>query len=197
MTFDKAAEAYLQKFEDSWKNPAHRRQWRMTLRDYISPVLGKLDVATIDTDAVLRVLEPIWSKIPETAGRVRGRIEKVLDFAGRNGSNPARWKGHLEHKLAKRNKARSVKKLAALPYTEVGALMAALRDVDHIAARALELTIFCATRSNTRRALDRVRSQGAALDDPSRALQASRRTGRWKPLHSAERSGDGGAGAHG
>jgi integrase len=133
--------------EDSWKNPAHRHQWRVTLRDYISPVLGKLDVAAIETDDVLRVLEPIWSKLPETAGRVRGRIEKVLDFAGRNGSNPARWQGHLEHKLAKRSK-RSTKKLPALPYTEVGAFMAALRSVDHIAARALELTILCATRSN-------------------------------------------------
>jgi hypothetical protein len=67
-------------------------------------VLGELDVATIDTDAVLRVLDPIWPKMPETATRIRGRIESVLDFAGRNGSNPARWKGHLEHRLAKRNK---------------------------------------------------------------------------------------------
>jgi hypothetical protein len=83
-TFDQAAEAYLQKFEDGWKNRTHRSQWRTTLRVYLSPVLGKLDVAAIDTEQVLKVLEPIWSTIPETAARVRGRIETVLDFAGRN-----------------------------------------------------------------------------------------------------------------
>jgi integrase len=148
VTFDQAAEAYLQKYEDGWKNCRHRRQWRSTMREHVSPVLGKLDVAVIDTEAMLRVLEPIWSKTPETASRVRGRIESVLDFAGRNGSNPARWKGHLEHRLAKRNKARTVKKLAALPYEQIGAFMAELRTVDSIGARALEFTILCATRSN-------------------------------------------------
>ena len=102
----------------------------------------------IDTEAVLQVLEPIWSTIPETAGRVRGRIERVLDFAGRSGANPARWKGHLEHKLAGRNKARTVRHLPALPYAEMGAFMAALRAVNSIPARALELTILCATRTN-------------------------------------------------
>jgi integrase len=115
---------------------------------YVLPVLGKLDVEAIDTEAVLSVLEPIWSTTPETASRVRGRIETVLDFAGLSGANPARWKGHLEHKLAKRNKARSVQHLPALPYAEVGAFMAALRAVNSIPARALELTILCATRTN-------------------------------------------------
>jgi integrase len=147
-TFDQAAEAYLQKFEDGWKNEMHRSQWRATLRDYISPVLGKLDVGAIRTEHVLAVLEPIWSTIPETAVRVRGRIETVLDFAGRNNGNPARWKGHLEHRLAKRNKTRTVKHLAAMPYDEIAAFMGALRAVDGIAARALELTILTATRTN-------------------------------------------------
>jgi Arm DNA-binding domain len=94
-TFGEVAEAYLRKFEDGWKNPQHRMQWRRTLRAYILPVLGKLDIEVIDTEAVLQVLEPIWSMIPEKASRVRGRIETVLDFAGRSGANPARWKGHL------------------------------------------------------------------------------------------------------
>src|SRR5262249_34593807 len=143
-TFGEAAERFLQKFEDGWKNPQHRRQWRSTLKTYVLPVLGKLDVEAIDTEAVLSVLEPIWSTTPETANRVRGRIETVLDFAGLSGANPARWKGHLEHKLAKRNKARSVRHLPALPYTEIGAFMAALRAVNSIPARALELTILCA-----------------------------------------------------
>jgi integrase len=147
-TFGEVAEAYLRKFEDGWKNLEHRMQWRRTLRTYILPVLGKLDVEVIDTEAVLQVVEPIWSTIPETASRVRGRIETVLDFAGRSGANPARWKGHLEHKLAKRNKARTVRHLPALPYAEMGAFMAALRTVNSIPARALELTILCATRTN-------------------------------------------------
>jgi len=123
-------------------------QWRTTLKQFILPVLGKLDVEAVDTEAVLKVLEPIWSVIPETASRIRGRIETVLDFAGRNGSNPARWKGHLEHKLKKRNKARTVEHLPALPYSEMGGFMAELRAVDSIPARALELTILCATRTN-------------------------------------------------
>jgi integrase len=147
-TFGEAAEAYLINNENSWKSAMHRYQWRATLRADILPVLGKLDVETIDTEAVLRVLEPIWAAKPETASRVRGRIEKVLDFAGRNGSNPARWKGHLEHRLAKRNKARTVQHLPALPYTEVGTFMTQLRTVNGVAARALELTILSATRTN-------------------------------------------------
>jgi integrase len=147
VTFDQTAEAYLQKYEDGWKNRVHRTQWRTTLRDFISPVLGKLDVQAIDTEAVLRVLDPIWAKTPETASRIRGRIEKVLDFAGRNGSNPARWKGHLEHRLPKRDKASSVKNLAALPYEQMAAFMRELRAVNSIAAKALEFVILTATRT--------------------------------------------------
>jgi integrase len=123
-------------------------QWRNTLGTYILPVLGKLDIEAINTEHVLAVLEPIWEAKPETASRVRGRIETVLDFAGRNGANPARWKGHLEHKLARRNKVRTVKHLAALPYTEMAAFMAELRTVTSSQARALEFTILCATRTN-------------------------------------------------
>jgi len=147
-TFDEATEAYLQKFEDGWKNQMHRSQWRATMRDYASPVLGKLDVLAIDTEHVLKVLEPIWATIPETAARVRGRIETVLDFAGRSDGNPARWKGHLEHRLAKRNKARTVKHLAAMPYDQIAAFMGELRGVEGIGARALELTVLTATRTN-------------------------------------------------
>jgi hypothetical protein len=94
-TFDEVAEAYLQKNEDGWKSAMHRFQWRATLRDNILPVLGRMDVEAIDTEAVLRVLEPIWTTKPETASRIRGRIETVLNFAGRSDANPARWKGHL------------------------------------------------------------------------------------------------------
>jgi integrase len=148
LTFAEAARTYLTKFEGEWKSAQHRYQWHASLRDYILPNIGKLNVDTIDTDDVLRVLEPIWSTIPETASRVRGRIETVLDFAGRSSANPARWKGHLEHRLAKRNKTRTVKHLAALPYTEIVTFMAELRAVNSIPARALELTILTATRTN-------------------------------------------------
>jgi integrase len=147
-TFAEAADAYLARFEGGWKNTKHREQWRRSLKTYILPVLGSLDVNSIDTVDVLRVLEPIWNAKAETASRIRGRIETVLDYAGRNEANPARWKGHLEHKLAKRNKARTVRHLAALPYTEIGAFMAELRTVESIPARALELTILCATRTS-------------------------------------------------
>jgi Arm DNA-binding domain len=147
-TFAEAAAAYLLKNEDGWKSAMHRLQWRTTLRDYILPMIGRMDVEAIDTAVVLQVLEPIWTTIPETASRVRGRIETVLDFAGRNNDNPARWKGHLEHKLAKRNKVRTVKHLPALSYGEIAAFMTELRAVDSLPARALELTILCAVRSN-------------------------------------------------
>jgi integrase len=148
LTFGDAAAAYLAKFEGQWKNAMHRRQWRDTLRDHVLPVLGQMDVAAISTEHVLRVLEPIWSTVPETASRIRGRIETVLNFAGRSEGNPARWKGHIEHRLAKRNKQRSVKHLEALPYTEMAALMAELRAVNSIPARALEFTILCSTRTS-------------------------------------------------
>jgi integrase len=147
-TFADAARAYLAKFEGEWKSGKHRYQWGATLRDYILPGLGPLNVETINTDDVRRVLEPIWQTISETASRVRGRIETVLDFTGRNTANPARWKGHLEHRLAKRNKTRTVKHLPALPYIEIAKFMAELRSVDSIPARALELTILAATRTN-------------------------------------------------
>jgi integrase len=147
VTFDEAAEAYLEKYEAGWKNQVHRYQWRTTLRDYISPVLGKLDVMSIDTEQVLKVLAPLWPSRYETASRVRGRIETVLDFAGRNGNNPARWQGHLEYRLAKRNKS-LVKKLPALAYADVSAFVADLRSVDSIAAAALEFCVLTAARTN-------------------------------------------------
>jgi integrase len=147
-TFDQATEEYLQRFESNWKSGIHRSQWRSTLRDFVSPIIGSMDVEKIETEDVLRVLTPIWSRIPETASRVRGRIEVLLDFAGRNGSNPARWAGHLEHRLPARNKRRDVEHLPALPYDDVAEFMTELRAVDSIPARALEFTILTACRSN-------------------------------------------------
>jgi integrase len=147
-TFADAARDYLAKFEREWKNSRRALQWQASLREYVLPVIGKSDIQAIGTTDVLRVLEPIWTKIPETASRVRGRIETVLDFAGRSDANPARWKGHLEFKLTERNKTRTVKHLAALPYDDIAAFMTELRTTTSIGAQALELTILCATRTN-------------------------------------------------
>src|SRR5262249_49168609 len=147
-TFKQAAESYIERFEDSWKNRRHHQQWHRSLSDYAYPVLGDLNVEKVTTDDVLRVLLPIWSSVPETASRLRGRIESILSFAGLD-PNPARWRGHLEHRLAKRNKARTVQHLAALPWREVSAFMAELRNRDStdIAAQALEFTILTACRA--------------------------------------------------
>jgi integrase len=151
ITFDQCAEAYIAGHEAGWRNPVHRQQWRNTLKDYASPVIGNLPVAAIDTGLVLKVLEPIWCDRTETASRLRGRIESVLDWAKvrgyREGENPARWRGHLDQTLPRRSKVRPVQRLAALPYGEINALVTLLRSLEGIAARALEFTILTAART--------------------------------------------------
>jgi integrase len=144
-SFEDAAEDYLTRFEGSWKSKRHWEQWRQSLDDYILPALGELDVASIDTEHVMRVLTPLWQPKPETASRVRGRIERVLAFAGVD-PNPARWRGHLEYRLAARNKARDVKHLAALPWREMPAFMAQLCELTDIPAGALTFTVLTACR---------------------------------------------------
>ena len=108
ITFRTVGDLYLAAHASGWRNPKHRQQWRNTLSTYASPVIGRLPVADIDTDLVMRVLEPIWTNKPETAGRVRGRIESILDWAAtrghRTGENPARWRGHLDQLLPKRQR---------------------------------------------------------------------------------------------
>jgi integrase len=100
MTFDACAAAYLDARRDSWRNEKHRDQWRNTLSSYASPVFGSLPVQSVDVSLMMKALEPIWKTKPETASRVRGRIEAVLDWATareyRKGENPARWRGHLD-----------------------------------------------------------------------------------------------------
>src|SRR6516162_2418475 len=139
VTFREAAEGYLVAHEGKWRSGKHREQWRTTLATYAYPTLGRLPVAAIDSGLVLRALEPIWRTIPETAARLRGRIEKVLDYA-------ARWKGHLEHILPRRS-AVAIKHHAALPYSDVPAFMAELQRRDGVAARALEFAILTAART--------------------------------------------------
>jgi integrase len=137
VSFKQAAMGYMSAHEAGWRNERHARQWPESLELYAYPVLGTLSVQAIDTGLILRVLEPIWLLKPETASRVRGRIESVLDWAKtrgyRTGENPARWRGHLENLLPARAKVRK--------------FMVALRQQDSIAARALEFTILTAARS--------------------------------------------------
>lgn len=150
-TFKAAAEAYIAAHEASWKNPKHRDQWTATLKNYAYPVMGKLDVAAIELPHVMRVLEPIWIKKTETAKRLRGRIEMVLDWAGargfREGPNPARWRGHLDKLLAKPSKVHRIVHHRALPIDEISAFMTRLREAEGVGARALEFAILTAARS--------------------------------------------------
>src|SRR5947209_10692139 len=142
LSFQACGEAYVVAHEAGWQNPKHRAQWRSTLASYVYPIMGSLPVAAIDTGHVLACLEPIWHAKPETAGRVRGRIEAVLDWARvrgyRDGENPARWRGHLKHTLASPAKLKRVKHHASLPWKELPAFMERLRAETGTAARALE-----------------------------------------------------------
>jgi integrase len=151
MTFENAAEQYIAAHTSGWRSAGQERQWRQSMTYYAFPVLGKLPVLAIDTALVLQVLEPIWQVNTDTASRDRGRIEAVLDWAAargfRQGENPARWKGHLENLLPARGKISRVQHHAALPFTEIGPLMAELRRQQGAAARALELLILTAGRT--------------------------------------------------
>jgi len=150
VTVDEVARDYIAKHESDWTNPQHRGQWSQSLRDYVSPVIGKLPVAVVDTPDVLRVLTPIWLTKPTTARRVRARLEAVLGFAETAGhrppgANPARWPHHLSNLLPKKNKPKPVH-LAALPHAEVAAFMASLRTRQSMAALALRFLILTAVR---------------------------------------------------
>ncbi|MGH7098820.1 MAG: tyrosine-type recombinase/integrase [Stellaceae bacterium] len=150
-TFREAAEEFIARNEAAWKNAVHRQQWRSTLETYVYPALGELPVAAIDTGLVVQVLDPIWQTKPETASRVRGRIEAVLDAAAvrgwRQGPNPAQWKGNLAHLLPARGKVRKVEHHAALPYNEIAAFVATLRRQKGMGAPALEFAILTAART--------------------------------------------------
>jgi integrase len=151
VTFRQCAGMYLAAHSDGWKNLKHAAQWRSTLETYAFPVLGDLAVADIDTAHVVKTVEPIWRKIPETASRLRARVESVLGYATvsgfRTGDNPARWRGHLAELLPAKGKVRRVEHHAALPFAEIPQFMAELRDRDSTSARALEFTILTAART--------------------------------------------------
>jgi integrase len=150
MTFQQCADAYIAAHAAGWRNPKHVQQWTSTLATYAGPVIGKLPVDAVDTGLVMQVLQPIWTAKPETASRLRGRIEQVLGWAAingyRTGDNPARWNGHLQHLLPAKSKVRTVQHHAALPYAELPAFMTALRQQEGVAARALEFLILTGVR---------------------------------------------------
>ena len=151
LTFKECADSYIKAHAASWKNAKHQQQWRNTLAQHAHPVLGELLVQDVKLSHVLLVLEPLWTTTNETAVRLRGRIELVLDWAAarglRDGMNPARWRGHLDKLLAKPSKVNNREHHAALPVGEVGAFMGRLRDAEGMGARALEFLIFTASRS--------------------------------------------------
>ena len=152
ITFEQCAREFIDAKRASWRNAKHVKQWERTLETYAFPLMGKLPVQAVDMDLVLGVLKPIWKTKTETAVRVRERIEAVLDAAkarrARDGENPARWRGLLEHMLPKPSSVQKVKHHKALPYTEIGAFMAELRKLEDGSARALEFTILTATRTS-------------------------------------------------
>jgi integrase len=151
ITFKECAESYIASHRAGWRNGKHAAQWQATLATYAEPVIGPLPVQAIDTALVVKALEPIWTTKPETAGRVRGRVESILDWAKvrgyREGENPARWRGHLDKLLPARGKVRRVEHHAGLPHAELPRFLVALREQEGIAARALEFMVLTAART--------------------------------------------------
>lgn len=151
ITFKECAKKYIAANRAGWRNGKHADQWENTLTTYAYEVIGGLSVAAIDTGHVTKILEPIWTTKTETASRLRGRIEMILDFAQthrwRSGENPARWRGHLQNVLPKRSKVAKVAHHPALPWKEIGAFMPALSAEEGIAALALRYTILTTART--------------------------------------------------
>ena len=150
-TFMVVAEAYIAAHEAGWRNAKHRQQWHNTLATYAAPVIGGTPIAEVTTEHVKAILEPIWTTRPETASRVRGRIEAILDYSKvlgwRSGENPARWRGHMDHMFPARGKVRRVQHHAALPWPEISAFMKRLMTQEGVSALALRFTILTAART--------------------------------------------------
>lgn len=155
VTFERAADLFINAKEAEWSNIKHAAQWRATVKAYAYPVIGNMLVRDVALPHILAILEPIWITKTETASRLRGRLESILDWAKgrgyRTGDNPALWRGYLEHQLAKPSKVAKVKHHSALPYEDIGDFMAHLRTLEGMGSRALEFTILTATRSGESR----------------------------------------------
>ena len=150
-TFRDCAAVFLDSHEAGWKNDKHRAQWTATLTTYAYPLIGPLSVTAIETGHICKILEPIWTTKAETASRVRGRIERILDWAAargyRSGDNPARWRGHLDKLLPARGKVQRVRHHPALPWQELPEFIISLRANGSLSAKALEFTILTAART--------------------------------------------------
>lgn len=150
-TFKACAMDYIAAHEAGWRNDKHRAQWSSTLETYVYPTIGSLPVSDVTVEHVLKILKPLWTKMPETASRVRGRIEMVLGMAEargwRSGPNPALWKGGaLVHMLPPLDKVRKVKPRASVPYKELPGLVSTLRGMDATGAKAMLFAIYTAAR---------------------------------------------------
>jgi integrase len=151
LTFKECAEGFITAHRAGWKSTKHADQWTATLETYAYPVIGKMQVQMIETAHVMKIIEPIWKDKTETASRVRGRIEKILDRAKalklRSGENPAAWRGHLDQLLPAKSQVSPVENHPALPYAELPEFMAKLRAKAGVSARALEFTILTVART--------------------------------------------------
>ncbi|WP_175772805.1 tyrosine-type recombinase/integrase [Paraburkholderia phenazinium] len=180
LTFKQCAVAYIAARGAEWTGDKHQKLWTRSLATYAHPVIGALRPAEVTTDLVMRVLEPLWLTKNPTAQRLRARIESVLDWAKvrglRGGENPARWNGHLDQLLAAPNKVFRVQHHAALPYSDIGTFMIALRATTGTAARALEYTILTAVRSNEALGTrpDEIDRAGEAWEIPAGRMKAKR-----------------------
>jgi integrase len=152
MTFRQCAEAYIAAHTAGWSNSKHAQQWGSTLAEYVYPTLGALPVQAIDKLLVVKVLEPIWEGKTETAARLRGRIEAVLNWAAahgfRQGENPAKWRGGLDHLLPKRSKVTQVVHHPALAYRDLPRLIGELRRREGIGPLALQFAILSCARTD-------------------------------------------------
>jgi integrase len=156
-TFKDAALELIESKRPGWKNAKHAAQWTSTLESYVFPKIGQVQVSKVETADVIGALTPIWSAKPETANRVRQRIEAVIDYATAlgisTGDNPARWRGHLDHLLPKPTKVRAVKHHAALPHADIATFMTDLATRTGVAKLALGFTILTAARSGETRGM--------------------------------------------
>jgi integrase len=169
MSFDECARAFLAAKRNEWRSEKHAQTWPATITKYVSPVIGKLPADQIDTPLIMKVLQPLWERIPESASRLRGRIESILDWAAvsgfrQQGDNPARWRGHLEHLLATPHKLRPKEHMAAMPYADLPAFMRRLKAEQSTTAGALEFLILTAARAGE------IRGAAWSEIDPDRAV---------------------------
>ena len=152
LDFIQASTLYIETHKAAWKNKKLATQWTNTLRDYANPIIGTVPVNEIDRSHLIDILKPIWLKKPETATRVRGRIERILDWSSaeglRDGDNPARYRGNLEYSLPRQEKVRRVVHHPALPWQDLPGFFASLTGQEGVAAKALQFTILTATRTS-------------------------------------------------